>query len=155
MKVEEKENSYQIYVNEAYYQGIDMKNKESISEYAKELVLKLRHLFGISLYGVYDMNIYVGDRIGMIIYLTRLDYEDDYFLSIDLRVMVHLHQTFYLKTPNFDYIKNASSILYSKGYYYVNLSEIENYHPYLELGEIVLKSLEEQSLNSALTIKKG
>lgn len=132
-----------------------MREKESISEYAKELVLKLRHLFGISLYGVYDMNIYVGDSVGMFICLTRLDYEDDYFLSIDLHVMVHLHQIFYLKTTNFDYIKDAPSILYSNGYYYINLSQIENYYPYLELGTIVLKGLEEHHLSSALVIRKN
>lgn len=154
MRLEEiSSGNYQIYVNQGCYQNLDISKKEVIADYAKELVLKLRHHFGISLYGFYEMKIYVADSIGMFIYLKRLDDEDDYFSSLDLKVMIFLHQKFYLKTPNFDFISTCPTILYSKGYYYIELSSI-NLFFYLELGEIVLECMEQERLKNALVIRK-
>ncbi len=143
LRVLERDEVYYIYVNRAYIKEVDFASKDSISKYAKELVLKLKRLYNIVLMGFYEMKVYVHKEIGIFVELKPIDDDFDFF-TIDLKVIILLNQEFFLKTLNFDYVDSLKPLYYHNGYYYASLEHEKNYLTYLELGSLVYgKEVEE------------
>ena len=136
LRILERDEVYYIYVNRAYIKEVDFASKDSISKYAKELVLKLKRLYNIVLMGFYEMKVYVHKEIGIFVELKPIDDDFDFF-TIDLKVIILLNQEFLLKTLNFDYVDNLKPLYYYNGYYYASLEHEKNYLSYLELGSLV------------------
>ena len=65
---------------------IDLNN---LDMYMKELIIKLRRKYRKDIYGFYKVDVYVKDKIGMIIDFN-LEEEIDFFRDlVDLKVVVH------------------------------------------------------------------
>ena len=110
MRLEVERDKYFLYVNQDYCKNMDFNSKESIASYAKTLVLRLKRIYGIVLQGFYQMKVFVNDFVGMFIELVKLDDFEFELMTIDLNVIIFLHQTFLLKCTDFDFFEHFSSV---------------------------------------------
>lgn len=155
MRVEEIDiDEYLVYFSHDYLKNIDFSSKEEIMDYTKDMVLKLKKNYGVSLLGYYQMNIYANRRIGMFVELKKLDDLDFDLLTIDFKVVIFLDQPFYLKTRNFDIVSKCRPLYYSHDFYYIDLETVDNYIPYLEFGDIVYGKKLEDEISVAMCLKK-
>ena len=77
---------------------IDLNN---LDMYMKELIIKLRRKYRKDIYGFYKVDVYIKDKIGMIIDFN-LEEEIDFFRDlVDLKVVVHEEADVFLKFSDY------------------------------------------------------
>ena len=144
MRLEVERDKYFLYVNQEYCKNMDFNSKESIASYAKTLVLRLKRIYGIVLQGFYQMKVFVNDFVGMFIELVKLDDFEFELMTIDLKVIIFLHQTFLLQCTDLDFLDHFSNVYFMDPYYYGVLRKDEFLLPDLEYGKLVYGALVEE-----------
>lgn len=144
MRLEVERDKYFLYVNQDYCKNMDFNSKESIASYAKTLVLRLKRIYGIVLQGFYQMKVFVNDFVGMFIELVKLDDFEFELMTIDLKVIIFLHQTFLLQCTDLDFLDHFSNVYFMDPYYYGVLRKDEFLLPDLEYGKLVYGALVEE-----------
>lgn len=144
MRLEVERDKYFLYVNQDYCKNMDFNSKESIASYAKTLVLRLKRIYGIVLQGFYQMKVFVNDCVGMFIELVKLDDFEFELMTIDLKVIIFLHQTFLLQCTDLDFLDHFSNVYFMDPYYYGVLRKDEFLLPDLEYGKLVYGALVEE-----------
>ena len=144
MRLEVERDKYFLYVNQDYCKNMDFNSKESIASYAKTLVLRLKRIYGIVLQGFYQMKVFVNDFVGMFIELVKLDDFEFELMTIDLKVIIFLHQTFLLQCTDLDFLDHFSNVYFMYPYYYGVLRKDEFLLPDLEYGKLVYGALVEE-----------
>lgn len=96
---------------------------DNINKYMKELILKLKRKYRRDISGFYQVDVYVKDKIGMIIDFEREE-EIDFFRDlIDLKVTLHEDSDVYLRFDDY-FLFDKKDIYFLDKNYYVNLDEI-------------------------------
>lgn len=144
MRLEVERDKYFLYVNQDYCKNMDFNSKESIASYAKTLVLRLKRIYGIVLQGFYQMKVFVNDFVGMFIELVKLDDFEFELMTIDLKVIIFLHQTFLLQCTDLDFLDHFSNVYFMDPYYYGVLRKDEFLLSDLEYGKLVYGALVEE-----------
>ena len=155
MRLEVERDKYFLYVNQDYCKNMDFNSKESIASYAKTLVLRLKRIYGIVLQGFYQMKVFVNDCVGMFIELVKLDDFEFELMTIDLKVIIFLHQTFLLQCTDFDFFEHFSSVYFRAPYYYGVLQKDEFVLPCLEYGKLIYGPAVDEVLQKGILLKQN
>lgn len=155
MRLEVERDKYFLYVNQDYCKNMDFNSKESIASYAKTLVLRLKRIYGIVLQGFYQMKVFVNDFVGMFIELVKLDDFEFELMTIDLKVIVFLHQTFLLQCTDFDFFEHFSNVYFMDPYYYGVLRKDEFLLPDLEYGKLIYGPAVDEVLQKGILLKQN
>lgn len=145
------EDYYFIYINNIWTKDIDFNSKEEIISIVKEMIIKVQELYSFLLKGFYSVDIYSNQKVGLFLEIEKLD-DIDYGNTIDLKILVHMNQTMYLKMDNFDYIPDGITVLYDGNYYYINIDKID-FINMVEYGDIVYGEKVEKHLEKCTKIK--
>lgn len=111
---------------------------DNLDMYMKELIIKLRRKYRKDIYGFYKVDVYVKDKIGMIIDFT-LEEEIDFFKDlVDLKVVVHEDVDVFLKFSDY-FLFGDKKVYFFDGEYYVDIDDIsdEDFLEKLEFCKIV------------------
>lgn len=101
---------------------IDLNN---LDMYMKELIIKLRRKYRKDIYGFYKVDVYVKDKIGMIIDFN-LEEEIDFFRDlVDLKVVVHEDVDVFLKFSDY-FLFDKKKVYFFEGEYYVDIDDVSN-----------------------------
>lgn len=101
---------------------IDLNNLDT---YMKELIIKLRRKYRKDIYGFYKVDVYVKDKIGMIIDFN-LEEEIDFFRDlVDLKVVVHEDVDVFLKFSDY-FLFDKKKVYFFEGEYYVDIDDVSN-----------------------------
>lgn len=102
-----------------------IKEDIDINEYIKNLILKLRKRYRISIMGFYQINIYKNSKVGSIIDLIKED-DMDYFNDlVDLKVKIYDDSNIYFCFNDyFLNIKKNFKLLNNK--YYINIDDLSD-----------------------------
>ena len=101
---------------------IDLNN---LDMYMKELIIKLRRKYRKDIYGFYKVDVYVKDKIGMIIDFT-LEEEIDFFRDlVDLKVVVHEEADVFLKFSDY-FLFDKKKVYFFEGEYYVDIDDLSD-----------------------------
>ena len=93
--------------------------------YMKELIIKLRRKYRKDIYGFYKVDVYVKDKIGMIIDFT-LEEEIDFFRDlVDLKVVVHEEADVFLKFSDY-FLFDKKKVYFFEGEYYVDIDDLSD-----------------------------
>ena len=101
---------------------IDLNNLDT---YMKELIIKLRRKYRKDIYGFYKVDVYVKDKIGMIIDFN-LEEEIDFFRDlVDLKVVVHEDADVFLKFSDY-FLFDKKKVYFFEGEYYVDIDDVSD-----------------------------
>lgn len=101
---------------------IDLNN---LDMYMKELIIKLRRKYRKDIYGFYKVDVYVKDKIGMIIDFN-LEEEIDFFRDlVDLKVVVHEEADVFLKFSDY-FLFDKKKVYFFEGEYYVDIDDVSD-----------------------------
>ena len=101
---------------------IDLNN---LDMYMKELIIKLRRKYRKDIYGFYKVDVYIKDKIGMIIDFN-LEEEIDFFRDlVDLKVVVHEEADVFLKFSDY-FLFDKKKVYFFEGEYYVDIDDVSN-----------------------------
>ena len=101
---------------------IDLNN---LDMYMKELIIKLRRKYRKDIYGFYKVDVYVKDKIGMIIDFN-LEEEIDFFRDlVDLKVVVHEDADVFLKFSDY-FLFDKKKVYFFYGEYYVDIDDVSD-----------------------------
>ena len=101
---------------------IDLNN---LDMYMKELIIKLRRKYRKDIYGFYKVDVYVKDKIGMIIDFN-LEEEIDFFKDlVDLKVVVHEDADVFLKFSDY-FLFDKKKVYFFEGEYYVDIDDVSD-----------------------------
>ena len=101
---------------------IDLNNLDT---YMKELIIKLRRKYRKDIYGFYKVDVYVKDKIGMIIDFN-LEEEIDFFRDlVDLKVVVHEDVDVFLKFSDY-FLFDKKKVYFFEGEYYVDIDDVSD-----------------------------
>ena len=105
-----------------YNKDIDLNN---LDMYMKELIIKLRRKYRKDIYGFYRVDVYVKDKIGMIIDFN-LEEEIDFFKDlVDLKVVVHEDVDVFLKFSDY-FLFDNKKVYFFEGEYYVDIDDLSD-----------------------------
>ena len=130
--------------------------EKELSDYLKEIFLRIKNKYNIEIYGYYDVTIYVDKIYGLIIKLVKeeLEYLSYYGKQIEMKIIISNNQVFYKVSDIYDIPKKIlakCNIYLYNGEIYLELKE--------ELDFITLGILVENSIvvfeNTENIKKKG
>ncbi len=131
---------YKVFINSSYIKKVNINNKEELAKYVKLVILKLRKLYGLILEGFYEVHFYNIKYIGIILELKNIDT----YISktIDLQIIIHNDEKYYLKTNNYEIAKKFKKINYYDNYFYLDVDNLtkSNFISLIENSEIVNES---------------
>ncbi len=123
MKVELIDNDcYKVFINASYIKDFNIEDKDKLGKYVKMIILKLKKLYDLVLEGFYEVHIYYIKYIGIILEINNIDT----YISktIDLKIVVHNDLKYYLKSNDFDLIKDYKHAHYYNNYFYLDIGDI-------------------------------
>ena len=98
---------------------------DNLDMYMKELIIKLRRKYRKDIYGFYKVDVYVKDKIGMIIDFN-LEEEIDFFRDlVDLKVVVHEEADVFLKFSDY-FLFDKKKVYFFEGEYYVDIDDLSD-----------------------------
>ena len=98
---------------------------DNLDMYMKELIIKLRRKYRKDIYGFYKVDVYVKDKIGMIIDFN-LEEEIDFFRDlVDLKVVVHEEADLFLKFSDY-FLFDKKKVYFFEGEYYVDIDDVSD-----------------------------
>ena len=98
---------------------------DNLDMYMKELIIKLRRKYRKDIYGFYKVDVYLKDKIGMIIDFT-LEEEIDFFRDlVDLKVVVHEEADVFLKFSDY-FLFDKKKVYFFEGEYYVDIDDLSD-----------------------------
>ena len=98
---------------------------DNLDMYMKELIIKLRRKYRKDIYGFYKVDVYVKDKIGMIIDFN-LEEEIDFFKDlVDLKVVVHEDVDVFLKFSDY-FLFDNKKVYFFEGEYYVDIDDLSD-----------------------------
>lgn len=134
MKIEYSDNKIIVY-NYCYLLNIN--DVEKLHNDIKKIFLKLIKSYHINLIGYNIVNVYQHNNYGCILEIENL-YNDNFNIDIiDLKLIVHQKQDFYLEFNDYLFNEYLKDIIYYNNKYYLNIDKIENIYKYIEFGKIV------------------
>lgn len=99
-------------------------NIEEIKKYIKDLVCKLKKVYKKKISGFYNVNVFMNDKIGMILDFSREDDFDFFRDVVDLNVIVNKDSEIYLKFSDIFLLDNFDNIYFWDNYFYVDVNSI-------------------------------
>ena len=118
------EDDYKVFINSCYIKDININHKEELSRYVKTIILKLRKIYDLVLEGFYEVHVYSIGHIGIILEIHNIDN----FISktIDLKIIVHNDEKYYLKIKNYDLVKHFKELNYYNNDFYISVDKIDD-----------------------------
>lgn len=132
-----------IYLNKMLEYDIDFSNTYELELYFKELFLKLKKYYNISIKGYYNISVYIDSNYGVILDMKKLEseYLDFYDDQIDMKIQIFEDSEFLYEYEDiFDIPKNILS--YINIYLYRNKTYIKINR---RIDDIILNNIIEKS----------
>ena len=129
------DDKYILFINNYSFNKYD---EEELSVFLKDVFLILSDVYSINVYGYFMVDIYIDEKIGIYVEISRIDNCITYSKKIDTKVNFVL-DSFYLKTKDLSKIFSYSPIYYFNNNYYVSTKDVDNVFDIIEECEIVYR----------------
>lgn len=130
-------DNYKVYINNLYESNLNIENKEEVGKFIKDIILKIRKIYNVSLEGLYEVDVYVIRYLGIMLEIKNIDR----YISktVDLKIIIHNEDEVYLKIPRFELLDEYHSLKYLNNNFYLNINNLfeKDIYKLLESFEIV------------------
>ena len=131
MKIDNDNDQIIIYLKKELIGSVDFTDADCLEDYLKELIIKLKNIYNISIKGFYNIKVYIDDTYGAILELKAVDLDyGDYFEQIEMRI-IPIYTNFLYKID--DYISGYGKIYSYKNNIYLKLKDNISYKDYLKV----------------------
>lgn len=113
-------------------------NVDNMTDYLKNLILKLRKKYKEDIFGFYKVDVYFNDKIGMIAHFFKEDELDFFRDIIDLKVTIFEKASVYFEFDDYFLVADRKVYFYD-GKFYVDLNNIseDDFFTMIEFCRIV------------------
>ncbi len=142
LKVIIEDDNIILFLNKYITLGVDYSDSKVLENHLKKIFIKLNDYYDIKIKGYYDVAIYIDKNYGVVIELIKDEY-DNYFDSVDMRIMTHNVNLLY-KIDDINKYKDYKIYLYKDDFYLElngNINDIEM-GILLEHSKIIYKDLD-------------
>lgn len=119
MKIDITDGEIMIYVKKNYIEDIDFTDKDSLEEYFRELITKLKDNYNIQIFGFYDIYVYSDPYYGIVLKLIHEDL--DYYIGnnqLEMKIILIPSTFLYLVEDYFDFDMDKYELyIYSSSFY--------------------------------------
>lgn len=138
MKVcELEDDSYKVFINNEKIKSVNFYSEESLEVFIRDIIMQLKHRYNVMLRGLYDVSIFLNEKVGALINIEKIEA----FLlpqrDIDLRIKIVFDSKFYFKTKEFEIVKEFDNIYFYDDNYYIDASNISDFIRFVEFGDII------------------
>ena len=131
MKFEVLDDKYLFFTNKIY----SFDEEKDISMFLKDMFLMINEVFSLELFGYFKVDIFIDDKIGVFVEISKLDDYISYSKKIDTKVIIN-RNSFYFKTNDLSMIYQYEPIYKKDNYYYVSTKDVDNVLDLLDFCEI-------------------
>lgn len=131
MKFEVLDDKYLFFTNKIY----TFDEEKDISMFLKDMFLIINEVYSLELFGYFKVDIFIDDKIGVFVEISKLDDYISYSKKIDTKVIIN-RNSFYFKTNDLSMIYQYENIYRKDNYYYVSTKDVENVLDLLDFCEI-------------------
>ena len=118
------DTDFKLFINKGFIKEVDYESKEDLMAFLKNIIVKLKSIYGIILSGFYEVEINILNNIGLDLAFKKCD---NYTFSnkvIDLKMIISITPEIYLKFDNYNYISKYNNIRYDNGSFYLKADMI-------------------------------
>lgn len=131
MKFEVLDDKYLFFTNKIY----SFDEEKDISMFLKDMFLIINEVYSLELFGYFKVDIFIDDKIGVFVEISKLDDYISYSKKIDTKVIIN-RNSFYFKTNDLSMIYQYEPIYKKDNYYYVSTKDVDNVLDLLDFCEI-------------------
>lgn len=131
MKLEVLDDKYLFFTNKIYI----FDEEKDISMFLKDMFLMINEVYSLELFGYFKVDIFIDDKIGVFVEISKLDDYISYSKKIDTKVIIN-RNSFYFKTNDLSLIHQYEPIYVKDNYYYVSTKDVDNVLDLLDFCEI-------------------
>lgn len=148
MKIEITEEEITLFLKKREIESFHFEELEEIEDYFRELFLKLSEYYHITIEGFYNIQVFVDEKEGMVLKLSKEDMEYYPFHQVEMRIVKEDTKFLYKVEDVLDFLADSVDIYFYKDEFYVqNKGEKEVYNLY-EFGKLIYE-------NTDIILKKG
>lgn len=133
MKIELENDKVIIYIKKEEINDLNFNKVDELEEYFKNLIIKLKNLYDISITGFYNIKVFIDKIYGMVLQLEKeeIDYYDDNQIEMriikeDVRFLYEVNDPFKIK---------KTKLIKRKDKYYLMILENILYKDFLNVLE--------------------
>jgi len=131
MKFEVLDDKYLFFTNKNY----SLEEEGDISTFLKDMFLIINEIYSLELFGYFKVDIFIDEKIGVFVEISKLDDYISYGKKIDTKVIIN-RNNFYFKTNDLSLIYQYEPIYRKDNYYYVSTKDVDNVLDFLDFCEI-------------------
>lgn len=134
MKLKASDDSVIVFLTRKIIKNIDFIDLDEVNNFIKELILKLKKDYEISICGYYNVKIHLDNNFGAVLEFEKeqLEYFEYYEDQIDLNVKIETEEFVY-EVADFNYLNNNYDFLKIKDQIFLKLKNISD----IEMGQIL------------------
>lgn len=133
-----EDNSYIVFINNIIF-NVNLENKKEVQELLTKVIKFLDLKYHVSVTGLFEVNIFVNDNIGIFIEFEKINSIISY-KDTDLKINIIYNCDFYFKTECFECLKDFQEVYFEDGYYYINVKKLTNLDNYVEFGDVIYRN---------------
>lgn len=133
MKIELENDKVIIYIKKEEINDLNFTKTDELEEYFKNLIIKLKNLYDISITGFYNIKVFIDKFYGMVLQLEKedIDYYDDN--QIEMRIIKE--DVHFLYEVNDLFKVKKTKLIKKKDKYYLMILEKILYKDFLNILE--------------------
>ena len=120
---------------------LDNINEDDVSIFLRNVFLDISEVYKIDLFGYFKVDIFLDEKIGAFVEITKIDDYISYGKKIDTKVNISV-SNFYLKTKDLSKIFCYRPIYVLDDYYYISTASVDNISDLLEFCNIEYKDID-------------
>lgn len=153
MKIEiVNDEDIDIFINAYQFNGINLKDKETLLNEIKDILIKIDTRYKLNLNGFYKIKVYPNQKIGVFLNIIKID-DNEFNQEADFRIIIYQNEPFLFETEEYEILPKNINKRYYKDKFYIDVEDIEDIIPIIDMGNIVYGSSAKKIIQTSKIVK--
>ena len=97
-----------IFINAYQFNGINLKDKETLLNEIKDILIKIDTRYKLNLNGFYKIKVYPNQKIGVFLNIIKID-DNEFNQEVDFRIIIYQNEPFLFETEEYEILRNGAT----------------------------------------------